>query len=90
VFGDLLIVDIRSVAGVAIANDERLLAGCNLGMIAGDLAARETQIVRLAAADLEDSFRDWHDPPSQGVGDFQAGIRHKWSLLQSRLMAHGS
>ncbi len=78
--GDLLTVHVGAVARVPIAKGELVAFDADLGVIARDLAAGEAQIVGLPATDLELTLRDGDDTPSEGVGNFEAGIRHGMSL----------
>ena len=74
--GDLLAVDVGAVARALVADEELVVLGDDLGVVARDLAAGQPEIVGLAAADLEVPLRDRDDPAAQRVGDFQAGIGH--------------
>src|SRR5436190_23264272 len=53
-------------------------------MIAGDLAARQAEVVGFTTADLERGLRHRNDAPAERVGDFEAGLRHAASVPQRR------
>ena len=75
--GDLLTVDVGSVTRVLVADEERVVLGIDLGVIARDLAAGKSEVVGFAPPDFEVSFRDRNDAAAQRVGHFKAGIGHE-------------
>ena len=56
-------------------------SGCKLNMkklrvIAGNLAAGQSEVVRIAAADLEIGLGHRNDAPAEGIGHFQTSVGH--------------
>ena len=78
--GDRLVVDVRAVARLLVADQEYAVGREDLGVIARDFAAGQPQIVGLPAADAEGVLLDRHDAAAQSVGDLEAGVRHGGSL----------
>src|SRR5258708_13412081 len=76
VAGDGLVVDVRAVARLLVADHEVAARGHNLSVIAGHFAAGQAQVVRLTPADAERLFADRHDPPAERVRDLQPGVWH--------------
>ena len=75
--GDLVAVDVGTVARVAVAQGEPVVLDDYLRVVARNLAAGEAEVVRLASADFELALRDRHDAPAERIRHFQAGIGHE-------------
>jgi hypothetical protein len=73
---DLIAVDVGPVPRVAVAEHEFMVFDGNRGVIAGDLAPGEAQVVRLAPADFELRLGNRHNAPAKRIGDFQTSVRH--------------
>jgi hypothetical protein len=88
--GDGLVVDEGAVAGLLVPDEETAAGGHDFGVVPGDLAAGQAQVVGLPPADAERFLGDWHDSPAEGVGDFQAGIWHwRVNLIKKARRARG-
>ena len=74
--GYLLAVDVGAVPRALVADQELVVLGVDLGVVARDFAAGQAEIVGFAPPDLEVALRDRHDTAAQRVGYFKAGIGH--------------
>jgi hypothetical protein len=72
--GDLVAVDVGPIARISIAQQEAVVLDEDFGVIARDFAAGQPEVVGLAAANLEVTLGNRHDPPTHGVGYFESGI----------------
>jgi len=73
----LRLIDERAVARATVLDDEAASLDDDLGVVARHFAARQTQVVRLAAPDGERLLVHRHDTPADRVGDLQTHIRHR-------------
>ena len=74
--GDLLAVDVGAVARILVADEELVVFGDDVGVVARHLAAGQPQIVGLAAADPKQRLADLDDAAAECIGDFQASSSH--------------